>query len=120
MVNSIVNLVPLRKLLHDNEEAIQRALLLFVETTVEDMTLLGEMIKSERMLDASRVAHSLKSRFIYLGNDEAIQNIRKLEALLKKENRSAFDEASLLFKNLNQKIKICITQVENEIKELKK
>ena len=118
METSIVNLEPLRKLLRDNKGAIRKALELFVETTVEDMKALGQCIDDKKMLEASRIAHSLKSRFVYLGNDEASQKVRMLEGLLKDTKVASCTQIKMLFDEMNHMMAFCLSELEMEIKVL--
>lgn len=116
--STIVNLDPLRKLLRDNKSAIKKALELFVETTTEDMQVLGLHINEKKMLEAARIAHALKTRFVYLGNDDAIFKIKRLEILLKEARESTFLEIKDLFENLNLMIRNCLLELNEEISAL--
>ncbi len=115
---TIVNLNPLRKLLRDNKSAIKKALELFVETTVEDMKLMGQHINDRKMLEASMIAHALKSRFVYLGNEDAIVNVVMLEGLLKDGRSSCYPETKNLFEKLNKMIDFCLMELDSEIVSL--
>lgn len=116
--STIVNLDPLRKLLRDNKSAIKKALELFVETTTDDMQTLGQHIYDKKMLEAARIAHALKTRFVYLGNDDAILKIKKLEFLLKEGRESTFLEIKDLFEKLNLMINDCLLELNEEISAL--
>jgi len=116
--STIVNLDPLRKLLRDNKSAIKKALELFVESTTEDMQMLGLYIHDKKILEASRIAHSLKTRFVYLGNDDAVFKIKRLETLLKEGRESTFLEIKDLFENLNLMISNCLLELNEEISAL--
>lgn len=113
-----LNLDLLSNLLKDNKNAIRHALELFVETTREDMILLRDKINDKRFLEASRLAHSLKSRFVYLGNDDACEKVKHLERLLKENHDKASNEVHILFEKLSLLINICIFQVTEELKAL--
>lgn len=116
--STIINLEPLKKLLRDNKSAIKKALELFVESTTEDMQMLGVRIYDKKMLEASRIAHALKTRFVYLGNDDAIFKIKRLELLLKEGRESTFLEIKELFENLNLMINNCLLELNEEISAL--
>ena len=116
--STIINLEPLKKLLRDNKSAIKKALELFLETTTEDMFELGKYIDSKKMLEAARIAHALKTRFVYLGNDEAILKIKRLETLLKDGRESTFLEIKNLFDDLNLMISNCLLELNEEINAL--
>ena len=118
MQPSKLNLDLLASLLKDNKNAIKQALELFVETTNEDMEILRGRIEDGKFHEASRLAHSLKSRFVYLGNDDACQKVKSLESLLKEERENSYNEVKDQFDNLNYLINFCINQVNEEIKTL--
>ena len=114
-----VNLDLLHKLLRDNKGAFKKALELFVETTEDDMELLGAQIRNMKYPEASRVAHSLKSRFVYLGNEELNANIKRLELLLKESSVDVINrDAEMLYKNINQTIFFCLHELNAEIRAL--
>jgi len=120
MQTAQVNLDLLRKLLQNNRDAIKNALELFIDSTEDDMELLSAQIRNERYVDAARIAHSLKSRFVYLGNEELILLVRELEQSLRnttKENSKQLIPD--LFYGLNRMIFFCMNQVLAEIKLLK-
>ena len=118
MQPSKLNLDLLSSLLKDNKNAIKQALELFVETTNEDMLVLRQRIDSGKFFEASRLAHSLKSRFVYLGNEDACQKVKLLESLLKEERENSYNEVKSQFENLNYLISFCINEVNLEIKTL--
>lgn len=118
MQRAKVNFELLNKLLQDNKEAVRKALELFVETTVEDMDQLGHCIHEARFLEASRIAHSLKSRFVYLGNDDTNVGVRTLEGLLKDARTQTQHEIERLFTSLNKLVNLCLKEVKEEIKGL--
>ncbi len=113
-----LNLDLLSNLLKDNKNAIRHALELFVETTNEDMVLLRDKINNKKFLEASRLAHSLKSRFVYLGNDDAYEKVKLLERLLKESPDNTSNEINTLFEKLSLLINNCIFQVNEELKAL--
>ncbi|MBC7391340.1 MAG: Hpt domain-containing protein [Opitutaceae bacterium] len=113
-----LNLDLLSNLLKDNKNAIRHALELFVETTKEDMILLQDRIHNNKYQEASRLAHSLKSRFVYLGNDDTCEKVKHLEKLLKQTHDKASNEVLVLFENLSLLINICIFEVTEELKAL--
>ncbi len=118
MHTATVNLDLLRHLLQNNKESIRKALELFVDTTEDDMELLSAQIRNEKYKDAARIAHSLKSRFIYLGNDELVQLVKDLESLLKIACRENMKEVQNMFYLLNRIIFFCMHQVVAEIRTL--
>ena len=118
MQTTKLNLELLSNLLKDNKNAIRQALELFVETTKEDMIILRDKINDKKFHEASRLAHSLKSRFVYLGNDDAYEKVKQLEKLLKEGRDQTYNEISLLFDVLSSLINICIFQVNEELKAL--
>lgn len=119
MQTAQVNLDLLRKLLQNNKEAIKNALELFVDSTEDDMELLSVHIRSGRNVDAARIAHSLKSRFVYLGNEELIHLVKELEHSLKNSAKEDTRQIPDLFYGLNRMIFFCMNQVLEEIKALK-
>lgn len=119
MQTAQVNLDLLRKLLQNNKEAIKNALELFVDSTEDDMEILSAHIRNQQYIDAARIAHSLKSRFVYLGNEELIFLVRDLEQLLKTTARENSRQIPDLFYGLNRMIFFCMNQVLAEIKLLK-
>ena len=114
-----VNLTLLHKLLQNNKETIRKALELFVETTIEDMKDLNERIYQEKFFEASRMAHTLKSRFVYLGNDDAFSLVKKLEVLLKDTTASTSKEIKILFNDLSKIVEFCLEEVKIEIQALR-
>jgi HPt (histidine-containing phosphotransfer) domain-containing protein len=116
--STIVNLDPLKKLLRDNKSAIKKALELFIESTTEDMQMLGLHVNDKKMLEAARIAHALKTRFVYLGNDDAIFKIKRLETLLKEGRETTFLEIKELFENLNLMINSCLLELNEELNAL--
>lgn len=119
MQTAQVNLDLLRKLLQNNKEAIKNALELFVDSTEDDMELLSAHIRNGKFLDAARIAHSLKSRFVYLGNEELILLVKELEQSLKNSVKENSNQIPDLFYGLNRMIFFCMNQVLAEIKSLK-
>ena len=113
-----LNLNLLSNLLKDNKKAIKHALELFVETTLEDMSRLNKKIEEQKFLEAARLTHSLKSRFVYLGNDDASEKVRTLESMLKEGKDGTRSEIRNLFDKLNSLINYCINQIHEEIKVL--
>jgi HPt (histidine-containing phosphotransfer) domain-containing protein len=117
MTTDKVNLDLLHKLLRDDKEAIKKALELFVETTEEDMEILGAQVRNWRYLEASRIAHSLKSRFVYLGNEGLILDVKKLELMLKQSSVEVENkEVKPLFDSINKMVFFCLHEIKSEIR----
>lgn len=118
MQTILVDLDLLRKLLHHNKEAIKNALELFVDTTEGDMEMMNTQIKDQKYIEASRIAHSLKSRFVYLGNDDVVETVKDLENRLKNVCLEDIKEIQNIFYGLNRMIFHCMHHVLSEIKTL--
>ena len=75
-------------------------------------------IKCDKLFEASRIAHSLKSRFVYLGNEDACNKVKTLEGLLKDGRESTIREIDALYNELNNIIHQCLEEVEAEVRAL--
>jgi HPt (histidine-containing phosphotransfer) domain-containing protein len=118
MQTATVNFDLLRKLLQNNKESMKKALELFVDSTEDDMEMLSAQIRNERFQEAARIAHSLKSRFVYLGNEEIVQVVKNLENMLKSACKENVKDVQNLFYLLNRTIFFCMHQVLKEIRVL--